>query len=338
MTSPLTIYNKLLSIATKTRGIVILGSMLAWFSLGYSMAHSQDDEQPHWLNLKLPTLGGKQIWTDHVWRAGWTVQQNVLTGHWRLLDPNNVRYAWGSRAACEAALDEQGLSGAIEGGRAIILLHGLMRSASSMEELAESLTETLEVPIINFEYASTRDSIGEHATALRELVAGLPADTRLSFVGHSMGNIVLRHAIGDWQRAADQATLQRIEHVVMLGPPNQGAAIARQLSKSRVFGWVTGQSGMELGPQWAEFEDKLAAPPCPFGIVAGHLPESNFQNPLVDGASDFVVGVDEAHLTGEADFLEVPCLHSFLMDDPAVQQAVANFMRYQRFAAPAAVE
>lgn len=301
------------------------------------MANSQDDQQPqpHWLNLKLPTLGGKQIWTDHVWRDGWSVQQNVLTGHWRVLDPNNVRHAWGSRAACDAYLQQQRLSGDIAGQRAIVLLHGLMRSASSMEELEESLSKTLEVPIINFEYASTRDSIGEHAAALRELIAGLPGDTRLSFVGHSMGNIVIRHAIGDWQRADDRGTLQRIEHVVMLGPPNQGAAIARQLSKSRVFGWVTGQAGMELGPQWSEFEDKLAVPPCPFGIVAGHLPESTFQNPLVDGASDFVVRVDEAHLAGEADFLEVPCLHSFLMDEPEVQQAVANFMQYQRFTPPA---
>ena len=311
--------------------------LLGWFSLAKPMAHSQDDQEPapHWLNLKLPTLGGKQIWTDHVWRDGWSVQQNVMTGHWRVLDPSNVRHAWGSRAACDAFLQQQDLSGEIEGNRTILLLHGLMRSAASMDELAESLSDTLEVPIINFEYASTRDSIGEHAAALRELVAGLPADTRLSFVGHSMGNIVIRHAIGDWQRAGDQATLNRIEQVVMLGPPNQGAAIARQLSKYSVFGWVTGQAGMELGPQWADFEEKLAVPPCPFGIVAGHLPESNFQNPLVDGASDFVVGVDEAHLAGEADFLEVPCLHSFLMDDADVQQAVANFMRHQRFADPA---
>ncbi len=304
------------------------------------MAHSQEepDPQPHWLNLKMPTLGGKQIWTDHVWRDGWSVQQNVLTGHWRLLDPRNIRHAWGSRAACEAVLERQQLSDQVAGQRAIILLHGLMRSASSMDKLQESLSETLGTSIINFEYASTRGSISDHALALREMVAGLPEDTRLSFVGHSMGNIVIRHAIGDWQRADDHSTLRRIEQVVMLGPPNQGAAIARQLSKSRVFGWVTGQAGLELGPAWAEFEAKLAVPPCPFGVIAGHLPESTFQNPLVDGASDFVVSVDEAHLAGEADFLEVPRLHSFLMDDPAVQQAVANFMRYQRFAPPVVAE
>jgi pimeloyl-ACP methyl ester carboxylesterase len=297
------------------------------------MAHSQDDEQPasQFPNWKLPTLGGKQVWTDHLWRQGWRVQQNALTGHWRLLDENNVRFAWGSRAACDAVLEQQALDEQIAGGQVIVLLHGLMRSSSSMNGLAQSLSQALERPIINFEYASTRGSISAHAAALRELIAGLPADVRLSLVGHSMGNIVVRHALGDWQRADDQQTLARVDRVVMLGPPNQGAAIARQLAKTGIFGWVTGQGGMELGPNWTDFEANLAIPPCPFGIVAGRLPDSNLQNPLVEGASDFVVSVAETHLPGESDFLEVPRLHSFLMDDPLVQQAVANFIAHQRF-------
>ncbi len=310
---------------------------LACFVLAIPMAYPQDENRlaTHLPNWKLPTLGGKQVWTDHFWRQGWRIQQNALTGHWRLLDANNVRQAWGNRAACDAALRQQSLDDSqLAHGQAIVLLHGLMRSASSMSALAESLSATLQRPIINFEYASTRGSIGDHAAALRELIAGLPAEVRLSFVGHSMGNIVVRHALGDWQRAEDQAILARVDHVVMLGPPNQGAAIARQLAKTGIFGWVTGKGGMELGPKWDDFEAKLAVPPCPFGIVAGHLPESSLRNPLVDGASDFVVGVEETHLAGETDFLEVPRLHSFLMDDPVVQQAVANFILYHKFVPP----
>lgn len=316
--------------------LTILLSWLGWFTLTLPMAHPQDDEQPatQLPNWKLPTLGGKQIWTDHFWRQGWRIQQNALTGHWRLLDGHNVRHAWGNHAACDAILQQQGLDDELPGGHAIVLLHGLMRSATSMNGLAKSLSDELERPIINFEYASTRDNIGSHAAALRELIAGLPADVRLSFVGHSMGNIVIRHALGDWQREGDQATLARVERVIMLGPPNQGAAIARQLAKTGVFGWVTGKGGMELGPNWNDFEANLAIPQCPFGIVAGHLPESNLQNPLVDGASDFVVSVDETHLAGETDFLEVPRLHSFIMDDPVVQQAVASFILYQQFIPP----
>lgn len=299
------------------------------------MAAPQEDPDseppPAYPNLKMTTWGGKQLWTDHCWRQGWRVQQNVISGHWRVLDSENVRHAWGSREACEQILQAQELSHEIPGKQVIILMHGLMRSAASMSSLQTFLSNTLEVPVYSFEYASTRDAIGAHAAALREVIAGLPDDVRLRFVGHSMGNIIVRHAIGDWQRDADHQTLARIDSVVMLGPPNRGASLARQLSRTKIFGWVTGQGGLELGPQWQTFEERLAIPPCPFGIVAGRLPESTFQNPLVEGASDFVVCVEETRLDGAADFLEVPCLHSFLMDEPQVQQAVANFLRHHTF-------
>ncbi len=283
------------------------------------------------LNWRMATLGGKQFWTDFVWVEGWRIQQNALTGHWRLLNPNNVRYAWGSREACAAALEQQGIRHQIASQEVIILMHGLMRSASSMHGLEKYLSKKSPATIITFEYASTRGSIATHAAALRELIAGLPPDVQLKFVGHSMGNIVLRHAIGDWQRADDTQTLQQLESVVMLGPPNQGASIARQLSRTGVFSWVVGAGGMELGPKWEEFESQLAVPPCPFGIVAGRLPESYFQNPLVEGASDFVVSVEEARLEGSSQMLEVPQLHSFLMDDPTVRQAVYNFLDHHSF-------
>ncbi|MEM8736309.1 MAG: hypothetical protein AAGG44_18915, partial [Planctomycetota bacterium] len=34
-------------------------------------------------NVPLPTLGGKQFWTDFAWRRGWRLQKNAVTGLWR---------------------------------------------------------------------------------------------------------------------------------------------------------------------------------------------------------------------------------------------------------------
>ena len=51
-------------------------------------------------NLPLPTLGGKQVWADLAWRGGWRLQENALTGHARVLDPGEVRRAWGPLADC----------------------------------------------------------------------------------------------------------------------------------------------------------------------------------------------------------------------------------------------
>lgn len=279
-------------------------------------------------NLKLPTLGGKQVWTDHRWWYGWRIQENLLTGHWRLIDDRNIRHAWGTREACEKELNrvvEQSPKDAPE--KVVILLHGLMRSSDSMAGLQRHLEGKGFPVVVGFGYASSRSSISDHAAALREVVAALPGKPQLYFSGHSMGNIVLRHAIGDWQRDNDQETLERIQSVVMLGPPNQGAAMAKRLAKTGVFGIVTGTAGLELGPAWEQLEQKLATPPCRFGIVMGDVDSWSKFNPLLEGPSDLIVTVEEAKLDGASEMLTVPDLHSFLMDDKNVQQAVARFFQ-----------
>ena len=47
------------------------------------------DDAKQW-NLPLPTMGGKQFWTDHRWWNGWRIQHNSTLDHWRLLDPNQT--------------------------------------------------------------------------------------------------------------------------------------------------------------------------------------------------------------------------------------------------------
>ena len=46
-------------------------------------------------NLQMPTLGGFTFWEDVAEIKGWRMQRNIFTGHWRLLDPRNIRCAWG---------------------------------------------------------------------------------------------------------------------------------------------------------------------------------------------------------------------------------------------------
>ena len=48
-------------------------------------------------NLATRTLGGLQFWGDVCAFHGWRIQHNVFTNHFRLLDPSDVRWAWGSR-------------------------------------------------------------------------------------------------------------------------------------------------------------------------------------------------------------------------------------------------
>ena len=54
----------------------------------------------------MPTLGGKQFWADELFFHQWRIQRNVLDGHCRLLDENNLRHASGTFDECRAALEQ----------------------------------------------------------------------------------------------------------------------------------------------------------------------------------------------------------------------------------------
>jgi hypothetical protein len=293
-----------------------------------SQTAGEAESSPWSLNLRWPTLGGRQFWTDWQWRDGWRVQQNALSEHWRLLSPANVRYAWGSRELCLRELQAQAGGAAVTPDeRIVVLLHGLMRSSASMQSLAAALEQGgIERPVC-FEYASSRRSIADHAVALRHWLEHLPGRPRIDFVAHSMGNIVIRHLMADLQRDGDpEGLLPRFGKMVMLGPPNQGSEVARQLGRLGLFELLTGRGGMELGPAWDAFQHRLAVPSIPFIIIAGEVGNTWLRHPLVSGPNDLIVAVDETRLPGAERFHRVTALHSLMMNDAKVQQIVMDFL------------
>jgi len=47
-------------------------------------------------NLPTPTAGGHVFWSNLVGEDGeWRLQRNSFTQHYRILDPDDVRMAWG---------------------------------------------------------------------------------------------------------------------------------------------------------------------------------------------------------------------------------------------------
>ena len=46
-------------------------------------------------NIPTKTLGGKTFWNTLESKRGWKIQQNFFTEHYRILDPENIRHAWG---------------------------------------------------------------------------------------------------------------------------------------------------------------------------------------------------------------------------------------------------
>jgi pimeloyl-ACP methyl ester carboxylesterase len=294
--------------------------------------------------LPLPTLGGKQFWADELFFHQWRIQRNVFTQNCRLLDGRNRRHASGDYERCVAVLErikhDRDLPPMT--GKAVVVLHGLGRSRASMDSLCRYLRENGGYEVFNVEYPSTQYDMAEHARALRHIVNHLHGIQEINFVGHSMGNIVVRHYLGDLARqdplkqrandaAADRRAKARFGRFVMLGPPNQGALLATTLADNVLFKEITGDAGQQLGRDWPDLEKRLATPHFEFGIIAGGKGNDKGYNPILVGDNDGVISIETAKLAGASDFLRLPLLHSFIMDNAKAQECTLRFLQHGYF-------
>jgi pimeloyl-ACP methyl ester carboxylesterase len=286
------------------------------------------------LNFSTSTLGGTQFWSDELVFHRWRIQLNVFSGHYRLLDGDNYRHAWGTFEQCQTKLEairrEQELPPMK--GTAVLTLHGLIRSREVMERMGEFLEQEGDMTWINVSYASTRRSIDDHAASLAKVVENLKGIDQIHFVCHSLGNLVVRRYLGEATQPKPQWKVDnRIQRFVMLGPPNNGAHMAEIFKDNKLFGMLMGPSGKQIAT-WSEVEKRLGTGKCEFAIIAGSLTGS-FTNPLVSGDDDLIVGVEETKLVGARDFLGVPLNHGNLMDDPYVQKKTLSFLKHGYFIA-----
>ncbi|NLS95208.1 MAG: alpha/beta hydrolase [Planctomycetaceae bacterium] len=280
-----------------------------------------------------PTLGGSQFWGDvHVFHD-WRIQQRVGEEHFRLLSPKELCYAEGTFGQCRAKLEQIKAEQNLEPmrGRAVILLHGLVATRWTMRLLAEHLEEDGRYTIVNAEYPSTRQSMADHARLLARVVEGLPEVEQLNFVGHSMGNIVIRHYLADVQKQYGRQD-PRLGRVVMIAPPNHGALAATRLSDNSVFKTVFGKPGRQLGKEWPWLENELTVPPCQFGIIAGGTRGGGF-SPFLPGDDDGRISVETTRLTGARDFVLLPMIHEFIANDPRTFGYVLRFLDEGHFVA-----
>jgi pimeloyl-ACP methyl ester carboxylesterase len=321
-------------------GLVVLARLMA-------LAGRLSGEEPvpaRPVVVPMPTLGGKQFWADELFFHQWRIQRNALTDHYRLLDEQNRRHASGTYEECRAVLEriKQERHLPRMSGKGVVVLHGLGRSRSSMDSLCRYLREAGGYQVFNVSYPSTQDDMADHARSLRRVIDHLDGIEEINFVGHSMGNIVIRHYLGDllrqepWKQsanaaAADRRAWGRFHRFVMLAPPNQGALLATVFADNVLFKEIAGDAGRQLGRDWPELEKRLATPPFQFGIVAGGKGNDKGYNPLLPGDNDATISVETTKLGGARDFIVLPTPHTFIMDKPKVQECVLRFLQEGHF-------
>ena len=315
-----------------------MAAVLLWAAVS-----AGDEQETRWstvverLQVAAPTMGGVQMWTDELIFREWRIQRHAVTDHYRLLDERDYRRAAGTFEQCREQLEqiqrEQGLAPVC--GPVVLVLHGLTRSRNTMQPLVDYLREQGDWTVLNVSYASTRDDLAGHAAALERIISHLdPEVTEISFVAHSLGNLVVRRYLYNVYRRADQGhPVPQFGRIVMLTPPNNGAQLAERFRSARLLKWVWGDSTMQLAQQWEDLAANLATPRGEFAIIAGGTGRSRGVSPLIEGDDDGVVGVAETKLPGARDYLLLPITHLAVTRHPSVHAYTLRFLKYGHFIA-----
>lgn len=186
----------------------------------------------------------------------------------------------------------------------VVLVHGLGRTELSMLPFSWALKRN-GYEVLNWGYSSTCCSIAEIGEELgADLEALDPRPDKIHFVGHSMGNIVVR-----WMLNHDPPAEKG--RVVMLAPPNKGAEVADKYVD--LMGWL-----LEPLEDLTTDENSTARSLPPIeerevGVIAGKY--------------DGKVSIDEAHHEGEEDFKVVGAAHTFIMNRPDVHRFTVDFLQ-----------
>ena len=194
-------------------------------------------------------------------------------------------------------------------GDCVVLLHGLARSATSMQKMQREL-EKAGYTTANIDYPSRDHTVEELAAiAVPEGLAACRAQedvTRIHFVTHSLGGILVRQYLSENE-------IDELGRVVMLGPPNQGSAAVDELSDVPGFDWLNGPAGRQLGKGDASVPLRLGPANFDLGVIAGNRTIDPITSAVLDDPDDGRVSVADTKLDGMADFVVVDHSHAFMM-------------------------
>jgi pimeloyl-ACP methyl ester carboxylesterase len=306
-----------------------------------ALSYSPVNAEGGLFGLGSKTLGGRFTWSDEVVYHNWRVQRSAVVGHYRLIDPKDRRYTFGTLEHCLEELEAVKVKHELPPlpKDVVIVVHGLGASRQWMDELSEHLTEEGRFSIVNVGYPSTMGEIGGYADSLLSVLKHLDGVETVSFVAHSMGNIVIRHTLADI-KSLPEAERPKIKFIrmVMIAPPNHGASVADSFADNKLIQAFAGEPLQQLAPGkgWDTLEQQLATPDFEFGVIAGGQGDGEGYLENIPGDDDILLSVNTTKLAGASDFALVKGIHQTLPKNDQVQQYTLRFLQKGYFISPRA--
>lgn len=217
--------------------------------------------------------------------------------------------------------------GSAQASECVVLLHGLIRTSSSMDRMADSLQEE-GFETVNVDYPSRDFTIEELAPmAVDDGLAGcrsMDGVERIHFVTHSLGGILVRQYLSE-------NVIPELGRVVMLGPPNQGSDAVDKLGDVPGFDWMNGPAGRQLGKGENSVPLRLGPADFELGIIAGNRTIDPLTSAVLANPDDGRVSVEDTKLEGMDDFVVVDHSHAFMMRMRGTIELTLRFLRDGNF-------
>ena len=205
----------------------------------------------------------------------------------------------------------------------LVLVHGMGRTPLSMLRLGRRLRRAGH-RLILFGYSPTFETL-QGATARLVKLIERRVDTRhYALVGHSLGTVIIRSALGQLEKTAPAAC-------IFLAPPMRACKAAKFFSRFWPYQWLMGEMGQLLAQD--AFMQGLPMPAVPTRIYAGVAGPRASWLPFGMEANDGILSLSEATGRFAAQAVQVPALHTFIMNSTQVRDDMIRFLETGSLAA-----
>lgn len=198
----------------------------------------------------------------------------------------------------------------------LVLVHGMGRTPLSMLRLRRRLRRAGHRPIL-FGYSPTFETLQGATGRLVKRIERRIDTTHYALVGHSLGTVIIRAAFGRLENRPPSAC-------IFLAPPMRACKAARFFSRFWPYRWAMGEMGQLLAQD--AFMQALPMPAVPTRIYAGVAGPRASWLPFGTEANDGILSLSEATGSFTAQAVQVPSLHTFIMNSTQVRDDMIRFL------------
>jgi len=210
-------------------------------------------------------------------------------------------------------------------GEYVIILHGIARSKSHMQELADYLSDQ-NYDVINIDYPSTDHNLeGLTKILKKEISQKVTEDKKVNFVGYSMGGLMVRIIL-------NEQDYKNMGRVVQLATPNKGSEVSDFLENNWLYKKIYGPAGAQLTTNQKQIKNLLNDKiDYELGIIAGNFTIDPISSSIIPGNDDGKVSIESTKLKGMKDHIVVSASHTFFPSNKEVKQQTLYFLKNGKF-------